>query len=251
MGGKPIDPVAFRKNIAYVMQDDALVPTATPREALRFSASMRLPSTVTTEEIEKLVTELLEQLGITDCADTMIGGALIKGISGGQRKRTSVGVEIITQPSLLFLDEPTSGLDSFAAYNCIRLLRDIATDNAAVLCTIHQPSSEVFHLFDLVIVMKAGRILYQGPLNQVVSYFGDCGYECPQNYNPADFVMFLCQTTAELELEEKGLFMKRNVQSTKVAGGAVLESVHHTGAEPDFIPATQASFPKQASCSES
>jgi ABC-type multidrug transport system ATPase subunit len=94
--------VAYRKNIAYVMQDDALMLTATPREAMRFSASMRLPSSVSAETIEARVTDLLEHLGLTACADVMIGGELIKGISGGQRKRTSVGVELITNPTVSF-----------------------------------------------------------------------------------------------------------------------------------------------------
>lgn len=100
VGGKEIDPVAFRRNIAYVMQDDALMATATPREALRFSASLRLPATTSDTEIDELVEKLLVDLGLTDCADVLIGGAMIKGISGGQRKRTSVGVEIITDPSV-------------------------------------------------------------------------------------------------------------------------------------------------------
>lgn len=82
--------------------------------------------------------DLLDELGIKDCADTLIGNILIKGISGGQKKRTSVGVEMITDPSLLFLDEPTSGLDSHAAFNLIKLLKSVARDGAAILCTIHQ-----------------------------------------------------------------------------------------------------------------
>lgn len=98
VSGQLIDPVSYRKNIAYVMQDDALMATATPREALQFSASMRLPSSITSSEIDELVADTLEQLGLTECADVMIGGELIKGISGGQRKRTSVGVELITDP---------------------------------------------------------------------------------------------------------------------------------------------------------
>ncbi len=100
VGEKVINPVAYRKNIAYVMQDDALMATATPREALAFSATMRLPSSFTSKQIDELVEKLLEELGLTDCADVMIGGALIKGISGGQRKRTSVGVELITNPAV-------------------------------------------------------------------------------------------------------------------------------------------------------
>eukprot|EP01034_Spumella_vulgaris_P043032 gene43032-53403_t len=91
VGGTQINPVAYRKNIAYVMQDNAMMATATPREALRFSANMRLPGETTSAEIEDLVTHLLEELGLTVCADVLIGGALIKGISGGQAKRTSVG----------------------------------------------------------------------------------------------------------------------------------------------------------------
>lgn len=84
------------------------------------------------------VEHLLEELGIMDCSNTMIGNILIKGISGGQKKRTSVGVEMITDPSLLFLDEPTSGLDSFAAFNLVKLLKAVASEGAAILCTIHQ-----------------------------------------------------------------------------------------------------------------
>ena len=98
---------------------------------------------------------MLEDLNLTACADVSIGGELIKGISGGQRKRTSIGVEMITSPSLLFLDEPTSGLDSDAALSCVKLLCSVATDKGAtVLCTIHQPSSEVFELFDSLILLK-------------------------------------------------------------------------------------------------
>ena len=100
VGGKVINPVAYRKNIAYVMQDDSLMATATPREALRFSAKMRLPITVTPEQIETKVDVLLEELGLTGCSNIMIGGPLIKGISGGQRKRTSVGLELVTDPSV-------------------------------------------------------------------------------------------------------------------------------------------------------
>ena len=105
--GVKINPVQYRTQIAYVMQDDALMATATPREALRFSAALRLTG-VTSEEIEQAVSHTLKALGIEECADTFIGNQLIKGISGGQRKRTSVGLELICRPSLLFLDEPTS-----------------------------------------------------------------------------------------------------------------------------------------------
>ena len=104
------------------MQEDSLLATATPREALRFSAHLRSPAGTTEDKINKMVEQLLALLGLEECADVYIGNAMIKGISGGQKKRTSVGVELITKPSLLFLDEPTSGLDSFNAYKLVQLL---------------------------------------------------------------------------------------------------------------------------------
>ena len=104
-----VDPtnIEVRKQIAFVAQDDSLSFTATPREAIRFSAKLRLPRITTDEEIEELTNKMLAELGLCDCADTMIGGDLIKGISGGERKRTSVGVELVTKPSLVFLDGET------------------------------------------------------------------------------------------------------------------------------------------------
>lgn len=122
--GAVVDPVAFRRNIAYVMQDDALVPTETPREAIYFSASLRTGADE--EHKQRLVTDMLAELNLTGCADVMIGGGMIKGISGGQRKRTSIGVELVTRPRLVFLDEPTSGLDSESALTCVKLLKSIA-----------------------------------------------------------------------------------------------------------------------------
>lgn len=104
-----VDPtkLSVRKQIAFVAQDDSLQVTATPREAIRFSAKLRLPRSTTDSQLDKLTTRMLEELGLTKCADTIVGGALVKGISGGERKRTSVGVELVVKPALIFLDEPS------------------------------------------------------------------------------------------------------------------------------------------------
>lgn len=107
---------------------------------------------------------------------------------------------------MLFLDEPTSGLDSFSAFNLVNLLKQIAS-NCAILCTIHQPSSEVFFLFDVVIFMKDGQIFYQGPVSDIMPYFEMRGQNCPENYNPADFVMNLCESDSAEGLLSKGLFI--------------------------------------------
>jgi ABC-type multidrug transport system ATPase subunit len=231
VAGKKINPVQFRQQIAYVMQDDALMPTATVREALEFSASLRLPTGTSKDNIDTLVEATIKNLGLDSCADVMIGGALIKGISGGQRKRASVGVEIITNPALLFLDEPTSGLDSFSASNLVRLLKSIAAKNAAVLCTIHQPSSDVFFEFDLCIFMKEGRIFYQGPTANLTSFFGSFKYVCPANYNPSDYVMSLSQTVTMEELEKNGLMLKNDGTASELRKALVEMPVAHSKRE--------------------
>jgi ABC-type multidrug transport system ATPase subunit/ABC-type multidrug transport system permease subunit len=236
VGGKEINPVAFRKNIAYVMQDDSLMATATPRESLRFSARLRLDPSITDDAIETMVTDMLEKLGLTSCADVMVGGAMIKGISGGQRKRTSVGVEVITQPSLLFLDEPTSGLDSFSALSMVELLKKVATDNnTAILCTIHQPSSEVFHKFDRVVFMKEGRIFYQGTVPDMHPYFKSLDMAPPTGHNPADHVMYLSQKLPHEEVLKKGMYMNGAAKSDKTADETAFQVV-------DFEPPVTAGF---------
>jgi ABC-type multidrug transport system ATPase subunit len=186
-----VDPtdIKVRQNIAFVAQDDSLQITATPREAIRFSAKMRLPRTTTEEQLDQLTSRMLVELGLLECADTIVGGALIKGISGGERKRTSVGVELVVRPSMVFLDEPTSGLDSFSAEQCCEVLKKVAFAGASVLFTIHQPASEVFAAFDHLILLNKGRVMYQGPVKGIPDFFGPRGFPVPPNYNPADWII--------------------------------------------------------------
>jgi len=191
--GSHVDPVSFRGNIAYVMQDDALLPFETPRECFRFSASMRLAQSISAVEREAFVQQLLSTLSLERCASTIVGSELVKGLSGGERKRTSVGIELITNPKMLFLDEPLSGLDSYAAYTLVVALKELAQANVPVLCTVHQPSSEIFAMFDDVIMLHAGEITFHGPSNRISAHFDNLGFPCPSNFNPADHVMFLMQ----------------------------------------------------------
>jgi ABC-type multidrug transport system ATPase subunit len=115
----------YSNQIAYVMQDDILLATFTPTEAFKFSADMRLKDLSEDEKMEK-VNSLIKLLGLEKCKDTKVGNAMIRGISGGERKRTSIGVELLTNPSILFLDEPTTGLDSVTSLNVIELLKNLS-----------------------------------------------------------------------------------------------------------------------------
>jgi ABC-type multidrug transport system ATPase subunit len=204
--GKAINPAKFRRNIAFVTQENFLFSTSTPRECLRFSARLRLPPTCSSEDIDLKVETLLASLGITKCADTLIGNELTPGISGGEKKRTAVGVELITDPDLLFLDEPTSGLDSHTAFDLIKLLKTLAT-RCATLVTIHQPSSQIFFSFDKIIYIKGGSILCQGTVPEVLSHFSAKGYAIPASFNPSDYIMDLMEGVPMKELTANGLTM--------------------------------------------
>lgn len=200
--GKEVERDEFRKEVAYVMQDDVMYAYQTPREVLRFSAKLRLPADRSVEERKELVDWMLSTLGLEACADTRIGSIKVTGISGGERKRTAIGVELITAPSILFLDEPTSGLDSYAAYNVVKVLTELSNQGTTVIATIHQPSSETFGLFRKTYLIAKGCTVFNSETSAMISYFADLGHECPPQYNPADFVMFLMQKCNEAELLE-------------------------------------------------
>lgn len=149
----------FGKFGAFVQQDDVLNEAMTPSETFRFAAKLR--TNLTNDEIELKIEELLERLGLKHCKNSRIGGLMVKGISGGERKRTSIGYELITDPKLLLCDEPTSGLDSSTAFRIIQMLKKEAVYNQlTIICTIHQPSAETFALFDRLLLLQDGKQIY-------------------------------------------------------------------------------------------
>lgn len=185
-------------------------------EILSFSARMRLTG-VEDSKMAPLLDDLLSSLGLSSCANTVVGNELIKGISGGQRKRTSVGAELITNPAITFLDEPTSGLDTSAAYQVCSVLKELANANQAVMCTIHQPSSEIFQLFDSAIFISRGRVMYQGHPSGIRAHFDKLSFRCPQDYNTADFVMFLIGTEDQQQFEKLNMGW-RDAAADKASG---------------------------------
>lgn len=179
----------MKRLTAYVMQEDLFYETITVYEHLVFQARLRMGKTFTEEQYLHRVNQVMEQLGLKKSRDTLIGGTRVRGISGGERKRLSFATEILTNPSILFVDEPTSGLDSFMAEAVITQLRKIAREGRTVIATIHQPSSELFALFDKLYLLSDGATVYHGPASDSVAYFGSLGYQCPAFINPSDFFM--------------------------------------------------------------
>ncbi|KAL5355513.1 ABC-2 type transporter-domain-containing protein [Aspergillus floccosus] len=191
--GRPL-PVSFQRSAGYCEQLDVHEPFATVREALEFSALLRQPRDVPDAEKLKYVDTIIDLLELHDIADTLIGrvGA---GLSVEQRKRVTIGVELVSKPSILiFLDEPTSGLDGQSAYNTVRFLRKLADVGQAVLVTIHQPSAQLFAEFDtLLLLAKGGKMVYFGDIGDngqtVKDYFARYNAPCPANVNPAEHMI--------------------------------------------------------------
>lgn len=189
---------------AFVQQDDILFQTMTVRECLEFAARLKLKGS---EEIKmSRVQVIIDTLKLNKCQNTRIGGPLVKGVSGGERKRTSIGVELITDPSLIFLDEPTTGLDSFTATSVMETLGDLARrDNRTVVSTIHQPNSDIFELFDRLVLLARGKIIYFNKASESVDYFTNIGFKCPELSNPCDYFMSMMSIESiELEIEDGG-----------------------------------------------
>ncbi|KAL4483030.1 hypothetical protein ABPG74_019056 [Tetrahymena malaccensis] len=194
----------FSNQIAYVMQDDILLSSFTPFQAFKFSADLRLKDVNEQQKLQR-VNSLIKDLCLSKCQDTRIGDSMFRGISGGERKRTSIGVELLTNPAMLFLDEPTTGLDSYTALQVIELLENLSNKGVNVISTIHQPSSEIFNAFERLILICRGSIIYQGDSHKALDYFSALGYKCPDYSNPSEYFMKLMDKEGLLiEFIEKG-----------------------------------------------
>jgi ABC-type multidrug transport system ATPase subunit len=184
----------FNRDSAYVLQDDIHIPTLTVAETIRYAAWTRMPEGTPLDQREQRVKFLLDMMGISHVKDSIVGDPMHKGISGGQLKRLSIAVEIVALPNLIFLDEPTSGLDSAIALEVMSAVRKLANQNRTCMSTIHQPSPEVFALFDKLVALSNGRLLYAGPADEAVTYFTrpNVAYKYDPDQNPAEFIIDVC-----------------------------------------------------------
>ncbi|KAI8660480.1 ABC transporter domain-containing protein [Fusarium keratoplasticum] len=203
VNGSRLSRAAFREVSCFVEQEDALIGSLTVRETLEFSS--RLASTSSLPKRERLmrIDSLLESFGLVGQANTLIGTPIRKGISGGQKRRVGVASQLITSPKLLFLDEPTSGLDSAASCEVVRYLRAVARrNNLVVVCSIHQPSTSTFNLFDKLLLLSGGKTHYFGPVADVATYYAEAGAALPQYVNPAEHLLELVNIDFAQDREE-------------------------------------------------
>uniref|UniRef100_A0AAQ5ZRL4 ABC transporter domain-containing protein n=1 Tax=Amphiprion ocellaris TaxID=80972 RepID=A0AAQ5ZRL4_AMPOC len=182
-------PPNFKCLSGYVVQDDVVMGTLTVRENFTFSAALRLPSSISQEEKKQKVDRLIQELGLGRVANSRVGTQLIRGISGGERKRTNIGMELIIDPPVLFLDEPTTGLDASTANSVLLLLKRMANHGRTIILSIHQPRYSIYRLFDSLTLLVSGKQVYHGPAQRALEYFSDIGYTCEPHNNPADFFL--------------------------------------------------------------
>ncbi|CAN0222698.1 unnamed protein product, partial [Ectocarpus sp. 12 AP-2014] len=189
VNGKAMSKSFFLENAAYVPQEDRLWSALTVRENLMFACKMYMPS-MSRAECDHRVDEVLTSLGLESCQHTKVGNIFLKGISGGQKRRTSIGVELVVQRKILFLDEPTSGLDAASASGIMDLLRRLASETGVIIITsVHQPSSRVFNSFDQVILLTMGQTAYFGPAVDSLDHFSSLGHKPDGLVNPADYLL--------------------------------------------------------------
>ncbi|KAJ1297687.1 hypothetical protein BS78_01G395900 [Paspalum vaginatum] len=189
LNGEALDGRLLKVISAYVMQDDLLYPMLTVAETLMYSAEFRLPRSLSASKKRSRVQALIDQLGLRAAANTIIGDEGRRGVSGGERRRVSIGIDIIHDPIILFLDEPTSGLDSTSAFMVVKVLQRIAQSGSVVIMSIHQPSYRILGLLDRLLFLSRGRTVYYGPPAGLPPFFSEFGHPIPDGENPAEFAL--------------------------------------------------------------
>lgn len=185
-----IRPEDNHVKMAYLPQQDVLSARLTCRETLMFAADLKLDKPK--EEKAQIVDQLILELGLKDCADTLVGDSTHRGLSGGEKRRLSIGTQMVANPSIMFLDEPTTGLDAYSAYLVVKTIKKLAEEDGRIfIMSIHQPRSDILFLFDQVCLLSKGNVVYCDDMKNIIPYFGNIGFKVPSMVNPADYFVDL------------------------------------------------------------
>mmetsp|Transcript_9118 Transcript_9118/g.9175 ORF Transcript_9118/g.9175 Transcript_9118/m.9175 type:complete len:1301 (+) Transcript_9118:45-3947(+) len=230
IGGLPVDPTDIHNAVGYVPQDDMLIGELSAREMITNAALLKRNKT--RSAIDDDVNRLLDAFGLTKVADNAIGTVFVRGLSGGQKKRVDVGTELIAAPGVLMLDEPTSGLDASIALEVLTSVKEIvqASDGKlSVMLSIHQPNSRILDLFDHIMLLGGGGMLFFGTVPQSIEYFTSIGFRPPENYTPTDFFLQVSDTTfgTRQDFDFEGSFSCSDICSTMMNH---LDAVQRKGA---------------------
>jgi len=178
----------------YVPQQCVLLSSLTPAESVHFACCLRLPHNLTADQKHQRATEVIDMLNLTECSNRRIGDGVSFGLSGGERRRTGIAVELVTAPKVLFLDEPTSGLDSISSIKMIENIKNlVSSSSCTVIATIHQPNYKLFQTFDHLLLLTQGKLAYCGPADEAAGFFSSIGFSVPDDANPAETLLDLLQ----------------------------------------------------------
>jgi ABC-type multidrug transport system ATPase subunit len=206
VNGGTRDEEGFRRASSYVLQDDFMYAHLTVLEVLTLASHFYCPDSMDDDDKAELVNAVIMELGLVKAKDTLIGNDRVRGVSGGERKRCNIGIQLITDPAILFLDEPTTGLDSFQALAVMECIKGLADNGRLVVAVIHQPRSQIYSMFDQMLLLSSGRTMYFGKAVSAVDYFEKAGYPCPEEFNPADHyldILSVDNRSPELKVESE------------------------------------------------
>jgi len=225
------------KNIcAYVHQDDCLFPNLTVRECIEYSALLRLPTHLSLSEKLAKVEKVIQELHLEGVSNNRIGSSFSTStsrsrVSGGERKRVSIGMELVTSPQILFLDEPTSGLDSYTSHSILKTLKELASNGRTVILSIHQPNAKTFNLIDHILLLYKGKTMYNSSRGNAVREFAKYGFVCPKTENVADFMLDVIS-----DQKSRAQFIKAKFDTTE---DLVSQATHSNNQQLQFVEAQE------------
>ena len=221
----------LKGNVAYVVQsNDHLNPLLTVKETIIYASYLRLPPDMKKKDKIKKAHKVIDLLGLKECSNTLIGNEMIKGISGGEKRRVCIAIQILNNPSVILLDEPTTGLDSFTSSFIMKMLSNMSKSGRTVIATVHQPPAVVLESVDNILLMaKGGTTIFNGSPQGMLRFFSSKGLTCPSQTNPADFAIdqiSIDTRSAEKETESLDRLQKLLSKSTENKEKDLIKSVN-------------------------